>query len=78
MACLAVHPDHQGQGVGKALSQEVESKAQRAGVLLMLTVLEKDVPAMRLYEKRGWERFGQGTMTGRDEKEWIEYYYVFA
>ncbi|MFV0275948.1 MAG: peptidase C39 family protein [Parahaliea sp.] len=57
---LAVAPEARGRGIAEALLGEVEQAACDAGALyLRLEVAEGNDPAIRLYEKLGYVRFGQ-------------------
>jgi GNAT superfamily N-acetyltransferase len=52
---LAVHPEHQGQGIGRFLVEKAKCVAQRRGVRkLSLRVLSPNVSARRLYEGCGF------------------------
>lgn len=73
---LAVDPVAQGEGTGGMLLGAIEAKARSNGKPLVLGVLEKDVAAIRMYDKRGWTRFGQDEMGGRDGRVWIEHFYI--
>lgn len=56
---VAVRKDRQGEGIGKLLVQELIKKASDAGVTTIhLEVRESNTPAIRLYEKLGFERLG--------------------
>lgn len=53
---LAVHPDYAGSGVASALLQFAQQLAKKQGMKsLRLDVTEKNIPAIRLYEKQGFE-----------------------
>ncbi|QDO84818.1 GNAT family N-acetyltransferase [Shewanella psychropiezotolerans] len=58
---IQIHPDFQGQGLGKKVMQQVLVKARNKTV--ELTVL-KDNPALKLYQRLGF------TITGEDEYEY--------
>ena len=54
---LAVHPDHQGQGVGTALSEQSLTLMREAGMTLATVNTGGDTshaPARRAYEKAGF------------------------
>ena len=52
---LAVAPDHQGQGIGRRLTQAAQEEAQRRGARkVTLRVLSPNVAARRLYESLGF------------------------
>jgi RimJ/RimL family protein N-acetyltransferase len=56
---LMVSRDHRRQGIGLALMDAAEEWAREAGVRkLELHVFPHNVPAIRLYEKLGYEREG--------------------
>lgn len=53
---LAVHPDYRQQGAGKKLMEFVLGYAKKAGMkAVRLDVYEKNIPAIKLYEKMGFE-----------------------
>ncbi len=53
---LVVHPDHEGQGVGRALMQAAETWAQDNGFpVLTLYVFASNTRARQLYEKVGFQ-----------------------
>lgn len=53
---LVVHPDHEGQGVGRALLQAAEAWAQDKGfAVLTLYVFASNTRARQLYEKVGFQ-----------------------
>jgi putative acetyltransferase len=53
---LQIHPDHQNQGFGKAILQQVIANAQ--GKKILLRVL-KDNPALQLYLRLGFKVVGE-------------------
>jgi ribosomal protein S18 acetylase RimI-like enzyme len=54
---LAVSPLARGQGVGTALMDECERRARRAGATILgLHTMEMMQAAIRMYERRGFER----------------------
>ncbi len=56
---IAVHPDAQGQGVGRALLAQVESRVlERGGYMLLIETssLPTYAPARRFYETAGYRR----------------------
>ena len=56
---LMVSRDHRRQGIGLALMETAEQWAREAGVRKVeLHVFPHNVPAIRLYEKLGYEREG--------------------
>jgi putative acetyltransferase len=57
---MGIHDEHQGRGIGAALLRELVDAADNwLGIKrLELTVFADNVPAIRLYEKFGFEREG--------------------
>lgn len=56
---LAVHPDHQGKGIAQKLLENIEQSIARAGCRsVILEVRADNVRAIELYQKRGYEIFG--------------------
>lgn len=54
---VAVHPDWQGEGMGRSLVRVAARKAREAGARVMLLNTQIDnEPAMRLYESEGYVR----------------------
>ncbi|MFL5796843.1 MAG: GNAT family N-acetyltransferase [Actinomycetota bacterium] len=53
---VAVVPDERGRGVGSGLVQAVLEAAQRAGYGAVSLSVERDNPALRLYERLGSEK----------------------
>jgi ribosomal protein S18 acetylase RimI-like enzyme len=53
---LAVHPEHRGRGTGTALLEALSERARTEGVSALSLSVEKDNPAIRLYERVGFER----------------------
>lgn len=53
---FAVHPDYSGQGIAGRMIEYAEELAGRQGIQsLRLDVVEDNIPAVRLYEKHGFE-----------------------
>lgn len=56
---FAVHPDYSGQGIAGQMIEYAEGLAGQQGVQsLRLDVAEGNIPAVRLYEKHGFEYRG--------------------
>ena len=55
-AFIGVEPGHRGLGVGRALLESVASAAGEAGYSRLSLSVEDDNPALRLYERVGFER----------------------
>jgi ribosomal protein S18 acetylase RimI-like enzyme len=53
---VAVHPEHRGRGIGTALLEALSEQARAEGVSALSLSVEKDNPAIRLYERLGFER----------------------
>jgi ribosomal protein S18 acetylase RimI-like enzyme len=64
LVSLFVDPGMQGKGIGVRLVEEAMEWGRANGKRLVLVVLDKDVAAIGMYEKMGWERL-----------EGIEYWY---
>lgn len=59
---LAVHPDHRGQGIGRALIEAAAQTARQAGACrLTLEVLETNHVAQKLYQSEGFSASDPGT-----------------
>ena len=67
---LFVDPAARGRGIGKALVEMATGWAEENERRLLLDVIEKDVAAIKLYEKLGWTRFGQGGEYKYGGREW--------
>ncbi len=68
---IAVHPKHQGLGVGKVLMERIEEIALDRGQMEMaLTVHADNFGAIRFYEHLGWEKWlVDGKWNGLMKKE---------
>ena len=59
LANIAVAPTHRGQGVGKLLMERMHSYAKTFGAeRMLLEVRVSNQPAISLYEKYGYEKYG--------------------
>ncbi|MBC7224530.1 MAG: GNAT family N-acetyltransferase, partial [Anaerolineae bacterium] len=50
------HPQFRGQGLGTLVTSRVTKELLGRGLLVVLNVEEGNVPAIRAYEKLGYER----------------------
>ncbi|WP_197320694.1 ribosomal protein S18-alanine N-acetyltransferase [Saccharomonospora sp. NB11] len=55
---IAVHPDHQGAGVGTALLRALLARADELSAAVFLEVRTDNDVAITLYERHGFERVG--------------------
>lgn len=56
---FAVHPDHQKRGIGRAMLDYILQLAQENGIkAVRLDVYEKNLPAISLYKKCGFQYIG--------------------
>ncbi|OAL00838.1 acyl-CoA N-acyltransferase [Phaeosphaeriaceae sp. SRC1lsM3a] len=56
LVSLFVDPRMQGKGIGARLVEEAIDRGRQEGKRLVLVVLDKDMTAIRMYERLGWER----------------------
>ena len=74
---LAVHPEYQGMGVGRALMNYAETLARETGALAVrLDTHEYNAPACRLYESCGYSMRGLVDL-GLSEKYGLKWYKTF-
>ena len=74
---LAIHPDYQGKGVGRALMDYAETLAKERGALAVrLDTHENNTPACRLYEKCGYSMRGLVDL-GLYEKYGLKWYKTY-
>lgn len=64
-------------GVGRALVEESCGWARERDLKIVMNVMSKDLDAMRLYEKVGFRRFGEGVYDYLDGKQSTQYFYVY-
>ncbi|MGO1054086.1 ribosomal protein S18-alanine N-acetyltransferase [Crossiella sp. CA198] len=55
---IAVHPDWQGNGIGKALLLDLLAHVAQVGATVFLEVRTDNEPAIALYERQGFEKLG--------------------
>jgi ribosomal protein S18 acetylase RimI-like enzyme len=53
---IAVEPAHRGMGIGRELLDALAERARIAGYSALSLSVEEDNPALRLYERAGYER----------------------
>ena len=58
MHTIAVHPDHQGQGIGTALLRALLARADELQAPVVLEVRTDNDTAIALYERHGFEQVG--------------------
>ena len=56
---LAVAPEHRRRGLGRDLLEHALRRAEEAGHRQVSLSVEPDNPALRLYERLGFERVGK-------------------
>lgn len=66
-----------GCGLGRALIEKTCLWARQNGMRIVMNVLAKDQDAMRLYEKIGFRRFGEGEYQYDQGKRSTQYFYVY-
>ncbi|MGW0523719.1 ribosomal protein S18-alanine N-acetyltransferase [Crossiella sp. NPDC003009] len=55
---IAVHPDWQGNGIGKALLLDLLAHVGQVNATVFLEVRTDNEPAIALYERQGFEKLG--------------------
>lgn len=65
---LAIHPDHQGQGIGTRLTRLFLAEAKAKMVCVRMGVLRGHEPALEWYR-----RLGFGIVGGDDERHFLEH-----
>ncbi|MBK8755787.1 MAG: GNAT family N-acetyltransferase [Actinomycetales bacterium] len=72
MLCrLFVHPRHRNSGIAERLVETARSVTKSQ----FLEVLEKDVAAIRLYERLGWTLVGTSSHGYGDDETMLSYWY---
>jgi GNAT superfamily N-acetyltransferase len=57
---IGVEPRHRGEGTGRALLEALVASAREAGYSALSLSVEEENPAVRLYERVGFERHARG------------------
>lgn len=65
------------QGLGRKLVEHTCEWAQTNNMKIVMNVIDKDVGAMRLYEKLGFRRIGEGVYETHQKRLWTQYFYVY-
>ena len=76
LARLFVRREGRGYGLGSMLTERASGWAEEQGKKVVLDVIEKDVNAVRIYERLGWRIIGKGSYETDDGREWMEKFYV--
>ena len=67
LANIAVHPDHQGKGVGRALLELADSEALDQGYYeLRLHTNKAMIENLALYKRSGWDEIRSGEQEGHN------------
>lgn len=68
-----VDPDHQGQGIGKALMLDLIDQARAQGKHVMIAGIEaENTASIRLHETLGFEEVGHLKEVGRKFDTWLD------
>lgn len=74
---IYIHPDHVGQGVGKALLAALLTAAEAAGFRQMIAVVGGDEPAsIALHASLGFRHTGRMRSVGRKFGRWLDTVYM--
>lgn len=74
---IYIHPDHLGQGVGKALLSALMSFAETCGFRQMIAVIGGGEPAsVALHTSLGFEHAGRMRSVGRKFERWLDTVYI--
>lgn len=76
VARLLVHPDRRRAGAGAALLAQAAGAAVDRALWPILDVAKELADAVSLYERQGWLRIGEATVTFRGEVTIQEYIYL--
>lgn len=74
---IYIHPDYQGNGIGKALLKEIVKKAKEARFHVIVAVITGgNLSSVRLHEKFGFKFAGKLQNVGYKFDQWldVEYY----
>ena len=70
---IGVHSSYQKRGVGTQLLEALLRRAESDGITrITLTVMKKNVPALRLYEKHGFRIMTEYTFRNRNDSYFME------
>lgn len=64
---ISLYEEYRGQGIGGAMMRQMLDELRRAGYARASLSVQKENPALRLYERLGFEIIGDG----EDESEWL-------
>ena len=64
---ISLYKQYRGRGIGTAMMREMLDELRRAGYARASLSVQKENPALRLYERLGFEIVGDG----EDETEWL-------
>jgi ribosomal protein S18 acetylase RimI-like enzyme len=57
---IGVEPGHRGEGIGRALLEALVASAREAGYSALSLSVGEENPALRIYERAGFERHAHG------------------
>ncbi|KAK6082647.1 hypothetical protein SCUP234_00427 [Seiridium cupressi] len=77
VARFFVRKHARGQGLGRGLIEKACGWARENGMAIVMNVLSKDLEAMKLYEKVGFRRIGEGLYEYDEGKKSVQYFYVY-
>ena len=64
---ISLYAQHRGRGIGGAMMQQMLDELREAGYARASLSVQKENPALRLYERLGFQIIGDG----EDETEWM-------
>lgn len=77
VARFFVRRDARRLGLGRRLVERACAWARDRGMVVVMNVMSKDVDAMRLYERIGFRRIGEGEYQVRPGEVCLQYFYVY-